>query len=75
MLLKYGMSLQSNENSLEAKEIYIFLLKFDGKIERTAKRLLASMTKSGSMQPLGPRVNSLDFNRLNQRLDRQCCIY
>ena len=71
MLLKYGLGLQTSEKNLEAKHIYIFLLKFDGKIKTTAQRLLASMSNNGSMQPLVPRVNALDFNQLYQLLERK----
>lgn len=70
MLLKYGMSLQNDDQSLEAKEVYIFLLKFDGKIKQTAQRLLASMSKNGSMKPLLERVNTMNFDHLNFRLNR-----
>merc|ERR1712227_204768 len=73
MLLKYGVGLQNNDQSVEATEIYYFLEKMatDMKIKRSVKKLLSGMDSEGSMEPLNDMIEDESIKSLSGKLDRR----
>ena len=74
MLFKYGVSLQNNDQSSEAQEIYKFLQKYPSKMQRTALKLLNGMNKSGSLKPIRKLTVSSDYRTIQKRLARKLTL-